>query len=124
MPIEVRQRYQDPLLHVTASGGFTLNSAKETLLHTLKAAKEHQATGVLVDCRLIESMGSDVDLFYYAKTVVAGLKVLDTRLRLAYVFDSEDPTGQRKFAEGIATDRGADVRVFDSIDQAQEWLSR
>jgi hypothetical protein len=123
MPIEIKIEYKDEILYCTATGEFTLNSARATFVELLESSIKNKAAGVLIDCRLlnIDNM-STMDTYSYAETVANELFNYNYFPKLAYLFTSKEINALRKFGENVAANRGAVVQLFDDITDALKWL--
>ena len=117
--------FESGLLKVDARGEFSLEEAKRAFLEMLGAVARYQAKKVLVDGRNVKGKPGDFERFCYgefaAKETFRLVKEHGIAPRFAYVLHEplRDP---RTFGETVARNRGMNVKVFESSEDAFEWL--
>ena len=126
MSMSLEIRAESGLLKVGAKGRFSLIEAKRTFLEILEAVALHQTKKVLFDGRKLSGKPETIERFYYgefaAQTVANFTKRGVSRAtQFAYVL-SEPVLDPRRFGETVAVNRGMFVKVFDSLEDALEWL--
>ena len=92
----------------------------------LEAVAQHKAKKILLDGRNVRGKPRDMECFYYAEfaateihRIVAEHKIVP---RFAYVMHEllRDPG---RLGETVAINRGMDVKVFATPENAIEWLT-
>ena len=117
--------FDSGLLHVDATGEFSLEEAKRNFLELLGAVARHRATKVLLDGRTVKGKPEDMERFYYgefaAKETMRLVKEHGIAPSFAYVLHDplRDP---RRFGENVAVNRGMNLKIFQSPTDALEWL--
>jgi hypothetical protein len=119
MPIDHQIQDEGSILKVKAVGTCdNLGQLKEFMLAMHQAALSAGLTRVLVDERELRYHLSITDSFksgkFVAETAPLGSKI-------AVVCSLEGKVGT-KFWETVAVNRGLMVRVFDDVEDAEEWL--
>jgi hypothetical protein len=114
------------LLNVVATGDFSLPEAKRTFLELLEAMVQHRSNKVIVDGRRLtgepelmerfyfSSFAADMVIQYYARGVLVGTP-------FAFVL-TEPVLDPNRFGETVALNRGMNVKVFHTPEQAFHWL--
>lgn len=126
MSIDVEIQQKEGFLNVRVTGRFSLAEANDGLIRIFEAVARHGATRVLVDCSDLQGSITTMENFAHA---TFGAEMMDefselgvsrtTRFAYVTVGAFSDP---RKFAETVAVNRGLDVRTFDNVDDALQWL--
>ena len=94
-------------------------------LETLDAVAQYQAQNVLFDGRTLEGKPQVLERFLYsefaAKETMRVVKEHGFAPRFAYVLHEplRDPG---KCGETVAVNRGMDMKVFENMEDAFEWL--
>jgi hypothetical protein len=119
-------RPEPGLLHVDATGEFSLKEAKRTFIEMLEAVALHKTNKVFFDGRKLLGKPEKMERFYYgefvARTVWYFAELGVSRAtKYAYVLRAPviDPG---RFGETVARNRGMDVMAFDNPEEALEWL--
>jgi hypothetical protein len=116
---------ESDLLHVEASGDFSLDEAKRTFLEILGALARQKARKVLMDGRKLEGEPRTMERFYYGEFTAQSVKTfkgVSRDTKFAYVL--EVPVrDHHKFGETVATNRGMLVKVFGDPEDARQWLN-
>ena len=90
---------------------------------TLACARDHDTARFIADCRTLEGGHSIVDLY----GIVQLIESLDRRgsLREAVVLPQlKAAAGEVQFWETACSNRGYDVKVFATFEEAQAWACR
>ena len=117
--------FESGLLKVDVRGEFSLEEAKRAFLEKLEAVVRYQAKKVLVDGRNVKGNPGAFERFWYgefaAQETMRLVKEHGIVPRFAYVVDEpiRDP---RRFAETVAVNRGMKMKVFETSEDAFEWL--
>lgn len=125
MSIEQKMHFESGLLKVDASGEFSLEEAKQAFLEMLAAVARYQAEKVLLDGRKVKGNPEDLQRFYYgefaARETLRLVNVHKIVPRFAYVIHQplRDPRG---LGENVAVNRGMNVKTFETLEDAFEWL--
>ncbi len=119
--------FQSGFLNVVASGEFTLEEAKKSFLEMLDPVVRHKAEKILLDGRNVHGNPKHMERFYYGEFAATETHRIvvehNIHLRFAYVIHEplRDPA---RFAETVAVNRGAMLRVFETLQDATEWLNK
>ncbi len=129
MKLAVSITHMDGALYATCTGG--RGTAQEILYHTqnaVNAAKRHQCNRVLI----VTDVAAALEFSFHHLSLVAGiLGTLPPGTRVAYKHpdvahhphSKPSVTAQRfAFIIGAAKAYGVEVRAFESIHDAREWL--
>jgi hypothetical protein len=121
MSYELRVLETPSYLHARAAGTHTASNARQFLLDAYDACVRLNHSAVLLEMNLIGPSMSTLSLF----SVVAERASQGRQLRkIAYVDGSAERTSEQKlFAETVARNRDVNVRFFESVADAQEWIT-
>ena len=113
-------------LRVNAMGTFSLEESMRTFLEMLEAVARHKVEKVLFDGRGLTGELEVMERFYYGEFVAQAVMRFAARSaspapRFAYVL-KEPVLDPRRFGETVATNRGMNVKAFDNLEDALEWL--
>ena len=116
----------DSLLRITLAGAFSLPEAKAQFVDTVGGIAKHQAKNILIDGRALTGAPIAIERFLYGEFVakiIAGLgeNGVSRTPRFAYVM-VEPVLDRHRLGEAVATNRGVDVKAFDKLSAAEEWL--
>ena len=106
-------------LHATATGTHTPQNALRFLQEVREACTRLGHTAVLLEMNLAGPSLDSTSIFRVIaqrSTDAAGLK------KIAYVDASSRDPVKMKFAETVAINRGVNVRLFQDLAQAKEWM--
>ena len=118
-------QFESGLLHVVVTGEVSLQSAEQSFLEVLGAVVQYQAKKVLIDGRTAKGNPGDLERFLYgefaAKETMRLVKEHGIFPQVAWVahVPLRDP---RKFAETVAVNRGMNLRVCKTPEEAFAWL--
>lgn len=119
--------FKSGVLKVDAIGEFSLEDAKRAFLEMLDAAAHYQAEKILLDGRNMKGNPAHIERFYYgyfAATETMSL-IAKSRMRqapqFAYVLH-EPLRDSRRYGEKVAVSRGMNIKVFETLEEASEWL--
>jgi hypothetical protein len=109
---------KDDYLRVTLTGRFPAAESRELLLMIRARAEEFARTRLLVD-----ALGMGPPRIEFHRYLMGELiaEIFRSKYKIAVVYF---PELINKFAENVATNRGAHVLVTGSEAQALEWLMR
>lgn len=113
MQKEVRLDVNKQMLHAQFSSDSTIEDWKSALIQVVRLTEETGICRVLVDVRKQTRMASTFELFNFGSQ-------LPRSIAFAVLFDIhfED----HHFIESVAKNRGMIVKMFDSEQDAIEWL--
>jgi hypothetical protein len=126
MSIQQNIHFESGLLRVDASGEFSLEDAKQAFLELLKAIEQYKAEKILLDGRNMTGKSEDMERFYYGEFAARETRriVVEHNIapRFAYVLHEplRDP---ERYGETVAVNRGMNLKVFETSEDAIEWLS-
>ena len=105
-------------LHATVYGAHTPENAMRFLREVYEACVANQKDSVLLDMRLEgPTMGTSSIFSVVQQRSGEGRELR----RIAYVDAARGPE-KAKFAETVARNRGVNVRLFSSVEDAKKWL--
>jgi hypothetical protein len=119
--------FHTDLLNVVASGEFSLQDAKQAFLEMLGAVVRFKAEKILLDGRKVHGNPKDMERFYYGEFAARETHriIVEHKIhpRFAYVIHVplRDPA---KFGETVAVNRGMNIRVFETLQDATDWLNK
>ena len=120
--LEARKHY----LRATVSGPYSLRAAQDAYDQAVKAALSHGHTRVLIDASRVTGVPTQderymLGLFVAAEQRILAAKVPEVTVRVA-VFAQRPLVDPDRFAETVAVNRGAKVKVSEQLDEALAWL--
>jgi CheY-like chemotaxis protein len=124
MILEIRA--ESGFLHVDATGKFSLEEAERTFLEILEAVAQHKVKKVLFDGRRITGNPKTMERFFYGKFAADAVRKFEDRgvsywTQFAYVLE-EPVLDPLRFGETVAVNRGMNVKTFDNLEDALQWL--
>lgn len=93
--------------------GATVSDWKEAQTAFLRLSEEVGIRRALVDIRGQMTAGPQLQLFEFARNIPSGM---------AFAVLSDPDRSDHEFVETVALNRGKNVRLFGSEEQAIEWL--
>jgi len=125
MSIQQKMHFASGILHVDATGEFSLEEAGRAFLEMLEAVVQYQATKVLLDGRTLKGNPEYVERFYYGEFAANETRRLVLELgivpRFAYVITAALRHPAR-LGELVAVNRGMSIKTFENPEEAVEWL--
>ena len=120
--IEPRKHY----LRATVSGPYSLRGAQDAYGEAVKAALAHGHSRVLIDASGMTGTPTQderymLGLFVAAEQRLLAAKVPQVTVQVA-VFAHRPLVDPDRFAETVAVNRGAKVKVSERLDEALAWL--
>ena len=112
--LAVRETY----VHATVYGAQTPENALRFLREAYEACVANRKDSVLLDMRLEGPTMGTTNIFGVVQERSSAGRELR---RVAYVDAYRDPD-KAKFAETVARNRGVNVQLFESVDEAKKWL--
>jgi hypothetical protein len=123
MSHDVRIIAASEFLQTTIEGKVALESSEQILRQIAAACIEHDQHHVLIDARKVpEGSLSVIDLYELGSNLQRFGFGPTHRIALAYQGQGAS-SDRAKFLELVAVNRGANLRVFDKIEDAWDWLS-
>ncbi len=107
-------------LHAVVTGLNTRENVEGYLANVLRECQELRCSRVLIEERLEGPRLGPVDVFDIAAG--ASNRIGGVLQTIAYV-DVNGATDTMKFAENVAINRGAPVRIFATVADAEKWLA-
>jgi hypothetical protein len=119
-------RIEPGYLHATVKGKFSLKAAQQHFLALLDVIALEQMDHILVDGREVTGKPKMLERFLYGEFVAAAAAQLAERVvlpapKFAYVL-GEQSLDPRRLAETTARKRGMNVKAFDNMEEAIQWL--
>ena len=120
--IEPRKHY----LRATVSGSYSLRAAQDAYGEAVKAALAHGHTRVLIDASGVNGVPTQDERYMLGLFVAAEQRILAARTPAAEVrvavFAHRPLVDPERFAETVAVNRGAKVKISERLDEALAWL--
>ena len=117
-PYRIEVVVHDSYLHAAVWGTHTPDNVLRFLGEVHEACVANRKDSVLLDMRLEgPTMGTGNIFSVIQQRSDPGRELR----RIAYVDAGRDP-GKAKFAETVARNRGVNVRLFASVEEAKKWL--
>ena len=109
-------------LHAVATGDNTLQDVQEYMSEVREACLAHGCPRVLIEDNL---RGPGLGTMAIYDIVTSGSENATSAVSMIAYMDinPEHATGDMKFAETLAVNRGLNVRVFTDRQEAESWLS-
>ncbi len=124
----VRTAPRGRVLNVVATGEVSLDDALKTFLEVVSAVAENKSEKILFDGRTIKGDPSIIERFYYGEfaadaviSYINGADRADLDPQFAYVL-REPVLDPLRLGETVAANRGMNVKAFDNMEDATEWL--
>lgn len=125
MRIQQKMHFASGILHVDATGEFSLEEAGRAFQEMLEAVVQYQAKKVLFDGRTLKGNPDYVERFYYGEFAANETRRLALELgivpRFAYVITAALRHPNR-LGQIVAVNRGMSVKTFETPADALEWL--
>ncbi|MBC7900612.1 MAG: hypothetical protein H7070_11240 [Saprospiraceae bacterium] len=104
-----------------------MDEAKRTFLKIIEAIEEHESEKVLIDGREVVGNPSIVERFYYgefaADTVTRSTQRVGYGAGPQFAYALHEPVlDPLRLGETVAVNRGMNIKVFDNLDEAANWL--
>ena len=123
MPFTLEVHQKPGYLHIRVDGQNTPEVVRGYLDAVVRAAAERQCSAVLIEENLAGPGLSLIDVFDLARQ--GSIAALGAIRRVAYVDINRDhPHENMQFAETVAVNRGLNVRVFLTVEEAERWIAR
>ena len=126
MSLQQKIHFQAGLLSVEASGDFSLESAQQAFLEMLESVAQHKAEKILLDARNVEGQPEALERFFYGEFAAReSRRIVDEHNivpRFAYVMH-HPLSDSKRLGETVALNRGMNVKVFETLKDAIEWLN-
>ena len=124
MSLKIATNASSNVLYVLNEGEFTLESAARTFLEVVVTAEENQCTKVLMDGRLVTGDPTIVERFYYGEFAATSVNVSTrSKLRPQFAYVLHEPVlDPLRLGETVAANRGMQVKTFDNLADAVDWL--
>jgi hypothetical protein len=125
MSMALQMSAESGVLHVNATGKFSLKEAKRTFIEMIREAVQHKVKKILIDGRDIDGRPEFIERFYFgqfaALTVISHYIERSRTPTFAYVL-REPMLDPERFGETVMVNRGMQVRAFDNVAEARTWL--
>ena len=108
-------------LHASVTGTHSPENMARFLREVREACIQRKVSAILLEIRFSgPSLGAG-DIFGVISEGSEGARMFR---KIAYVDSSERDPGKMKFAETVAINRGANVRLFRDSSEAKLWLAQ
>lgn len=98
------------------SGDMTLKDRDDSRHRVMQFCQENSIHKVILDTRQEINKTRTMQMFDFSATIPEHMR----GLRIAVIRQSDD--GEIKFGENVARNRGANLRTFLTLEDAQSWL--
>ena len=120
MPYEITTILHDNYLHVKVRGQNNNATVSAYLLDVARLCRKNNYSAVLIEENLSGPSLLMADIFNIIRTRSSDAWFLS---HIAYVdTNTEHDFGQMKFAEMVALNEGVQVKMFQDLNAAQQWL--
>jgi selenophosphate synthase len=108
-------------LHLKVTGENSLQTVREYLAEILDICARNNGTNVLIEECLEGARLNTLDVFNAVKSGASHAGKFPRVIAYVDVHAGSGP-GLMHFAESLAQGRGINVRVFDTVPEAEDWL--
>ncbi len=120
MPFEMSVDGERRVLIIRLEGKVDLEERRDIHRDMVKMCRQESLKNILVDVRDLDVATSTIDLYDFGTAVQE--TGLPFNIRIAGVCRPDD--ADSSFPVTIAKDRFVDVRAFEDVEEALEWLVR
>jgi len=127
MRLQQKIHFEAGLLTVEATGEFSLDEAKRAFVEMLSAVAQFRAKHVLLDGRTVKGEPGDLERFYYGEVAAQETRRLIDEFEIApqFAYVIHEPLRDpQRFGETVAVNRGMNIKVFGTPEEAFAWLGR
>jgi len=121
LDIKPKEKY----LHISITGVYELQPAKENFIQLLAACGQHKLSHVLVDFRTVEGSATKMDRYEFISSIAElhsqYVKLSGKSLRIAFV-GSDALISSDAYGEKVATELSLEIKATTDIAEALEWL--
>lgn len=126
MGMKLKLKPNSEFLLAIVEGKFSLNEAKRAFVEILDATIEHKNTKIIIEGRRLKGSPTTMDRFHFGEFAAQMVSTYSTKGLFpapTFAFVMKEPIfDPHKFGETVAANRGMNIRVFEEIDEALEWL--
>jgi len=126
LSIQQKMHFESGLLSVDASGEFSLEDAKQAFLELHGSVVQYKAEKILLDGRNVKGKPQDMERFHYSVFAARETHriVVEHNLVSRFAYVVHEPLRDReRLGETVAVNRRMDVKVFETLEDAIEWLT-
>ena len=112
-------------LYARLNGEYNLEEAKHVSVNLLEICRVHHITKILIDVFELQGEPTVYERFAYAEYMASMYRAYIHRgfnLRQWAVVGLPPIIAPNRFGENVAVNRGMTVKVFYTIEEAQQWL--
>jgi hypothetical protein len=110
------------ILVAEASGVRTYDTVTAISKEIVDACREKGTQKVLIDVQALDGKLNMFDAFRIASTYFGMIRDR-TVLNQAAIVDLKTSESRYKFFETVAVNRGYNIRIFNNVEEALEWLT-
>jgi len=118
---QLKIEQQAGYLHFIVSGRNTTENVTRYMQEVIRECAARKCSRVLIEERLEGPRLGTMEVF---SMVTSGAKRYQGMLEALAFVDLNAEGGVMRFAEDVAVNRGIPVRVFRTLDGAQQWLAK
>ena len=119
MTLQVEIKKRDNFLYAVLSGDFNLGQIKDIFKEILEENYRHNLSRILIDARKMTGSISTMARYNMATWAVLHMRSL---VKVAWL-GRRDQMYKDRFAENVAINRGARVKVTTDMEEAFQWLN-
>ena len=108
-------------LHLKVAGENSLKSVREYLMEVLEICARNNCLNVLIEENLVGQRLNTLDVFNVVRSGLSHAGRYPQVIAYIDVNAGQEP-GLMLFAESLAVNRGINIRVFNSVHDAEAWL--
>jgi hypothetical protein len=116
---------QETYLHISVTGTYELQPAKENILQLFAACSQHKRSRVLVDFRSVEGSASKMDRYDFVSAIAElhsqFVKLAGRSLRIALV-GPDTLISSDAYGEKVAKELSLDLKSTTDIAEALDWI--
>jgi hypothetical protein len=118
MGLQINIENHDQYLYAAVTGDYDLAGLKKYYLQVLNTSIQLSQPRVIFDARSVIGIASVMDRYEFATWLV---QVQKPPIRVA-IFGLPEQITPDRFAESVAVNRGVQMKVVTTMDEALQWL--
>ena len=116
---------KEKYLHITVTGEYELQPAKENFIQLLAACSQHSLSHVLVDFRSVKGTASKMDRYEFVTTIAElnfqYARLSGKKLRIAFV-GPDTLISSDAYGEKVAAELSLKMKATTDLAEALKWL--
>jgi hypothetical protein len=114
------------ILNAKLAGEFNLDEAQNSFMELLESVKREKTDKVLVDGTALTGEPETFERFLYGAFAAIAVSDFnpDPSVRIKFAYALKPPLlDAERLGESVAATRGMDVKAFESVQEARDWLA-